>query len=217
MARREMSTASDFDYLVVAHGLIEDASRLRSFRAAYFHEDHSDSSGSSRFLLNDVTRYWRTIAVDYQAKVWRDLSVDGWGLRYLKLRISRKLTYVSALVALFLVEIAKPSDVHGFLREQFVDVPALARVAQLVDVLDGDDRALLDLRRVLELADAFCGFLHDRERRDAATRVLPPAREATDAAFVEMRTASVELESCLERLFFDAAPLRGLSRKYLAF
>lgn len=26
MARREMSTASDFDYLVVAHGLIEDAS-----------------------------------------------------------------------------------------------------------------------------------------------------------------------------------------------
>lgn len=34
MARREMSLASDFDYLVVAHGLVEDASRLRSFRAA---------------------------------------------------------------------------------------------------------------------------------------------------------------------------------------
>jgi predicted nucleotidyltransferase len=34
MARREMSRSSDFDYLIVAHGLVEDASRLRSFRAA---------------------------------------------------------------------------------------------------------------------------------------------------------------------------------------
>jgi hypothetical protein len=84
-------------------------------------------------------------------------------------------------------------------------------------VLEDDDQALEDLRRVLQLADAFCEFLDDPERRDAARRVLPPAGEATDPAFVEMRTASIELQERLERLFFDSAALRGLSRKYLAF
>lgn len=284
MARREMSRASDFDYLVVAHGLVEGASRPREFRKAcdtwregrgirapgssgvfgqvvsaadlveqiglepdtnssltrrvllleegvsvlvpdlhrkliativgrYLHEDPSDTSGPPRFLLNDVVRYWRTIAVDYQAKVWRDLTVDGWGLRYRKLRIS----FVSALVSLFLVEIAKPSDAHAFLTDQFVDVPALARVAQLVDVLGDDDAAIQDLRRLFEIADAFCAFLHDGERRRAAKSVLPPAKKATDAGFMAMRALSVELEGCLERLFFDTCALQGLSRKYLAF
>jgi hypothetical protein len=288
MARREMSRASDFDYLVLAHGLVEDASRPREFRRAcdrwredrgirepgssgvfgqvvaaadlveqigleldtnssltrrvllieegvsvlvpelhrkliativgrYLHEDPSDTSGPPRFLLNDVVRYWRTIAVDYQAKVWRDLTVDGWGLRYLKLRISRKLTFVGALVSLFLVEIAKPSDVRAFLTEQFVDVPALARVAQLVDVLGDDAAAIQDLRRVFEIADAFCEFLHDGERRRAANSVLPPAKEASDPGFVAVRELSVELQACLERLFFDTRALRGLSRKYLTF
>lgn len=288
MARGEMSRASDFDYLVVAHGLVEDASRPREFRRAcdrwredrgirepgasgvfgqvvsaadlveqigleidtnssltrrillveegvsvlapelhrkliativrrYLHEDPSDTSGPPRFLLNDVVRYWRTIAVDYQAKVWRDLTVDGWGLRYLKLRISRKLTFVSALVSLFLVEIAKPSDARAFLMEQFVDLPALARVAQLVDVLGDDEAAVQDLRRVFEISDAFCEFLHDGERRRAAKCVLPPAKDATDPGFVEMRALSVELQGCLERLFFDTRALQGLSRKYLTF
>src|ERR1700722_11248657 len=34
MARQEMSGASDFDYLIVAHGLVEDASKTRAFRKA---------------------------------------------------------------------------------------------------------------------------------------------------------------------------------------
>ncbi len=288
MARMEMSSASDFDYLIVAHGLVEDASRLRTFRKAcdewckqraihppgktgvfgrivsgaelvdqigleldtnasltrrvlvleesvsllepklhrklveviigrYLYEEHGNASGPPRFLLNDIVRYWRTIAVDYEAKVWRDLKVDGWGVRYLKLRISRKLTFVSALVSLFLVELTKPSDPAAFLGEQFVDLPALARMAQLVDVLGDDASALQDLRRVLELADAFCAFLDDPDRRDAANEVSPPASEATETSFEAMRAASIELQDCLERLFFDATELRAISRKYLAF
>ena len=71
--------------------------------------------GVARFLLNDVVRYWRTVAVDYQAKRWDELSPpagafqedDGlgleppkWGLRYIKLRSSRKLAFVGSLVSL---------------------------------------------------------------------------------------------------------------------
>ncbi len=46
--------------------------------------DESTKRGVPRFLLNDVIRYWRTIAVDYQAKWWEER--DPWGLRYLSAR-----------------------------------------------------------------------------------------------------------------------------------
>jgi hypothetical protein len=285
MARHEMSSASDFDYLVLAHGLVQDATRFRTFRVACddwcvrrtmeppgstdlfgqvvsaaqlveqigleFDTNASltrrillleegvsvlepamhrrfvsvilgrylldeDAPRPPGFLLNDVVRYWRTIAVDYQAKVWRDLSVDGWGLRYLKLRISRKLTYVSALVSIFLVALEQPRDARDFLVQQFVDVPALGRIAQLARVLDGHAQALADLRRMLEIADEFCEFLHDRDARAAAKQVTP-AKRTTDARFAHMRSASSELQGCLERIFFGATPLASLSRRYLAF
>jgi len=286
MARREMSAASDFDFLVVAHGLVQDASRFRTFRVAgeewcerrgvrppgstglfgrvasapelidqigleydtnasltrrillleegvsvlepdmhrdfvsvvlgryLFDEEPGRPPG---FLLNDVARYWRTIAVDYQAKIWRDLGHDGWALRFLKLRISRKLTFVSAIVSSFLVEIAGPKDRLEFLVEQFVDLPALARIAQLAGVLDGDEQALAALGRTLQVADEFCEYLQDRDARKAATLVPPPPGVATDPSFVRMREASSELQECLETMFFDSRRLQRLSRRYLSF
>lgn len=60
-----------------------------------------EKAGVPRFLLNDVIRYWRTLTVDYQAKVWGNTS-DGWGLRYLKLIISRKLAYAGTLATLLM-------------------------------------------------------------------------------------------------------------------
>ena len=168
------------------------------------------------FLLNDVVRYWRTIAVDYEAKIWRDATPDGWGLRFLKLRISRKLTFVSAVISAFLIPMADPQDPHGFLVDQFVDVPALARIAQLADYL-GDDAAAMDaLRSVLTIADEFCGFLHNADAREAARAVVPPASAATDQQFRAMKDRARELQECLELLFFETA-LSPLSRRYLPF
>ncbi|UUY01578.1 hypothetical protein LRS13_12620 [Svornostia abyssi] len=288
MARREMSTASDFDFLVVAHGLVEDATRFRSFRAAcedwctqraikppgstgifgrvvaatelvdqigldfdtnasltrrilmleegisvlepplhrkfvnvsigrYLHGGQSDPGGTPRFLLNDVVRYWRTIAVDYQAKVWQSLKPDDWGLRYLKLRISRKLTFVGTLASLFLVELRQPEDPRSFLVDQFVEVPALARLAQLASDLQDEEESLASLRDVMVIAEEFSEFLADEVRRTAAQQVLPPAREATDESFSLMRERSVQLQRALEGLFFDSPKLGPLSRKYLSF
>lgn len=50
----------------------------------------------ARFFLNDLVRYWHTIAVDFEFKVSE--GAKPWGVRNLKLTFSRKLLYFSGIV-----------------------------------------------------------------------------------------------------------------------
>lgn len=175
--------------------------------------------GVPRFLLNDVVRYWRTVAVDYQAKRWDELSppvgsfsagdqdklgLPKWGTRYLKLRSTRKLAFVGTLVALLLPRITDDLVSEEFLYRQFKQ-PPLARLGQLNDYIDDAPRA--HLRRVFSLADRFAALFGDPDFRRKANEVEHPRAEGANAAFSEARELSMQLELALERLFLSYEPL----------
>jgi hypothetical protein len=280
VARREASEASDFDFLVIAHGLPTNVTATRDLLVAAFdvqeksqmgppnrgglfgsvisapeltekvglqedtnfnhtrrillleeatsiyqsqlneelldailgrHLSHYEEikRGVPRFLLSDVLRYWHTVAVDYQAKQWARIG-DEWGLRFLKLIISRKIAFAGSLASLLLCEEATVE----YLRDQFA-MPPLARLAQLHADLSGQE--LEDLRTTLLIAEEFATRLADSEFRERVNQVRSRAESDKNEVFSEARDSGRTLQKCLERIFFDSDRLRDRSREYIAF
>lgn len=59
-------------------------------------KDSVSDHNLSKFLLNDIIRYYRTICTDYEFKV--NEQEKSWGVRKIKLRFSRKILYFSGLI-----------------------------------------------------------------------------------------------------------------------
>jgi len=172
-----------------------------------YEDDPKD--GVPRFLLNDIERYWRTICVDYQAKRWA-LRGEGWGLRYLKLIISRKLAFVGTVTSLLLTSRAEVDYLQG----QF-EMPPLARLAQLHEVLQ--DEGLEALRQVFIIAEEFAAALSTKEFREAASAVTTRREFEKHEQVSAMRHRGRELQRQLELIFFNDPSLAERAHRYLSF
>lgn len=165
--------------------------------------------GVPRFLLNDVERYWRTLCVDYQAKRWGLPQPHGWGLRYLKLIISRKLAFVGTITSLLL---CKEATTPYFI-EQF-EMPPLARFIQLHDHVDEAEREAL--RKALLIAEEFATELADQDFRDEAKKVSRRSDIKEGTRFSAMQQRARTLQEHLEVIFYGDR-LAPLSKRYLSF
>ena len=196
-----------------AFGRVLEAVLLR-----YLETDPS-SGKLPRFLLNDIVRFWRTIAVDFANKQ-RERSGAGWGLRNAKLRLSRKLIFAAGMLICFgfakTTAELKPAEkdrppvdiLRGLVGRTPLEVLASACLdAQL---------NLAAVNNIFESYNAFLGILGDQSKREELNDLRSEGAQKS-ALFQEIRTISRDFQSGLTTLFFETDSFRNLTRKYGVF
>lgn len=198
----------------ITNPLLRDAV-MRNVLARYVISDPPVPSPSGRrqkvphFLMNDVFRYWRTIASDFASKMW-ERQQRGWGIRNIKLRFSRKLLFIGGLLGCFAAdlwpseELAKaPSE-----EEHLVLLADLIFQQTLISPLDQLARLLrehdCDLsNRILGAYNAFLAALDDEEWRTALEAVHFEDAIRSDA-YNRLRDESRNFREGVNELFFDS-------------
>jgi len=176
------------------------------------YRDKGSPAKVPRFLLNDLVRYWRTIAVDFGAKRWRTLRSDSY-LRLAKLMTTRKLLFAGPLATLLLApdRVEDNEGLQGYLKE-WLDKPPLAQLASTEGQLSGSAKgALAD---ILVEYDKFVGILSDREKRKLFEKPNAPGfKRLSDDSYGIGNT----IQKSLEAIFFDDPLFKDKFRKYAAF
>lgn len=183
----------------------------------YLAEYRRPGNSISRLLLNDVVKYWRILAVDYSSKNWLRPTDAGWGLRYLKLRITRKLAFAGMLAAIFDIALRGETLTADRLYKN-LKVPALARLGLLSDSLE--DKGKDALRSCLSLAGHFNQMLDDEDFRTMASGIEWDGMQdrKKPAQFKEAEKVSRDLQISLQDLFFSGSDcLSSLTQKYGVF
>jgi hypothetical protein len=203
---------------------------VRSILNRYLLEDRGLWRGSGhrvpRFLQNDFARYWRTMAVDFAYKL-RKRAGKGWTIRNIKLRMSRKLIYVSGLLACYRCHLDySPQDRKGIsgdpdrhkevvehmeavFRETPLDIVAgvLLRYAHL------DEAA----RKIFGAYDGFLGILADDQSRGHLERLTEDLADK-DETYQRARQFSHSFRDGLLAFFFDPeSELDDMTKNYGVF
>ena len=173
------------------------------------------------FLLNDVVRYWRTMAVDYATKKWQR-SNDGWALRNIKLRMSRKLLYAKGLLTCLFCD-EQLGELHSGENSVEQDLLskcfALTRIPAIEVIADAALKinALEAGKRILDSYEVFLSMLGDLTKREALEKL--EFGSSDNLLFSEQRANSKEFEAGLEQLFFESSNerLTKLTKRYGVF
>ena len=191
---------------------------LRAILQRYFEEDVHFRAGVPRvprFLLNDLTRYWRTITVDYAAK-YHEQDGKKWAVRNAKLRFSRKLLFAAGLAFCFDCRLSPPeSPQKGLfgvtegvqpyidLAMTFAETPPLEYLARFVKKFVADPgKSKKICERIFGAYDTWLGLLGDDSSRRELEQ-LSHRDAGTNEVFQEVRVAGSQFASGLRLLFFN--------------
>ncbi|PTL60110.1 hypothetical protein [Paraconexibacter algicola] len=168
-----------------------------------------------RFLLNDLVRYWRTIAVDFEGK-HREPDGDGtgkWVMRNAKLRLSRKLLFAGGLVPVLRCHEHAADAMADVLVAQLA-APPTDRIADAF-LAAGTQGALDTGARTLAAYDRWIGILGDGDAR-ARLQALTRERRGDDLLWHEVRDLGERLQGGLLALLFGGR-LAPVTQQYLVF
>lgn len=178
-----------------------------------FSESLEDKSKIPRYLLNDLIRFWRTMAVDFGAKRWRSVEDDS-HLRLIKLKISRKILFAGPLCTLLLVP--ERTKTVGDLKQHLSDWLRKPPLVQLASVaidkkFNVSESSNLAIKKILKNYDAFLGALGNPEVRHA----LKKPNEKNHST--QINNMAEDIQKNLEYLFFDEPVFNKNFRKYSVF
>ena len=173
-----------------------------------YHEVHELKVRVPRFLLNDVVRFWRTMAVDYAAKR-RDRGSDGWALRNFKLRLSRKLIFTAGLAMCLSCELrpsaalrsaATPDEFYKQLADFLMDFCNRTPLEVLASFA-GQFGAGAVAGEIFDAYDQFLAILRDDGKRTALEE-MDVDDAVHDPLFAETRRIGTTFQEGLSKLFF---------------
>ena len=163
---------------------------LRDFRREilerYIREDMSDHQ-LALFLLNDVIRYYRTVAVDYEFKVTEGKP---WGIRNIKLIFSRKFLYASGLFSVAMTADRTREDKIRILEGLF-ELPVMERMI-----------SICGRSRMEAVLNGYNLFLEKLENSDTRKRLINlRTSERSDPLFRDLKNEGHRFTRELLKLF----------------
>lgn len=206
---------------------------IRNILARYVLHDRAVTSTPTKgrynkipyFLLNEVVRYWRTVATDYASKKW-ERGGKGWATRNIKLRFSRKLVFTWGLLASLTAEIfdapslsqAASEEEHLILLSELIrEQTEVTPLELLARVVRQDGVEPQTARRIFDAYDEFIDALSDPGFRERLESVKFD-EAADDQTYERVRDASYRFRMGINSLFFDEhEKLRKLIRKFGVF
>lgn len=137
-------------------------------------------------LNNDIARYYRTLCIEYKAKI--DVEGKDWCTRNVKLRHSRKFWYFSTMLALA-DQARRSAEPKDALIDRVLEVIRLPPFARLICGLGTAKHAA---GRVLEPYGWFLDFMSSKDNRDSLADVRYDDRYDTrrDNPFPAMKANS---------------------------
>lgn len=172
-----------------------------------------------RFLLNDLVRFWRTMAVDYANK-FRARDGEKWALRNIKLRMSRKLLFVSGLFMCISWALREDQTedgapvIHELVRHlrEWTRRPALESLAVMIEKY-----APSLAPDVFDAYDSFLEILSSVEKRSVLEQLSPDGAYENEI-FLDARQISANFDNKLLELMFDSdVNITRLVKKYGVF